>query len=371
MWDPKHEKPLNIIDQNNLSKMLVTTRIRGLLRQAEEVDIGVLSRDQSLELLISTAEVSPADVQVGSTGLRVAMEISELCGRLPLTLAIAGGMISDNPEGFTDDIVELMKEDYLQEQVDEDGNGMTLEERVINSSLKAITSKNKTLVLSTFRFFAVFPEDAPVPAAFFNVFASMLSGEDKKARNSVAVGSALSTLLKYNLIKGSLITGQGVFQHDIVRDFVMSKHSAVDLRTLQKDVVNTILAARPQDSGFPLALYSTTPPFLAYVYRFLFWHMKGALVASEEPPREWVTFQDDIVKGNLALAIGVDALSTMSQSKEAAGDLNGAAELLYAAQFLRSINPAVRQDLLFKSSEVLERADDESCFQLEYDVSFS
>ena len=221
MWDPKHEKPLNIIDQNNSSKMLVTTRIRGLLRQAEEVDIGVLSRDQSLELLISTAEVLPADVQVGSKGLRVAMEISELCGRLPLTLAIAGGMISDNPEGFTDDIVELMKEDYLQEQVDEDGNGMTLEERVINSSLKAITSKNKTLVLSTFRFFAVFPEDAPVPAAFFNVFASTLSGEDKKARNSVAVGSALSTLLKYNLIKGSLITGQGVFQHDIVRDFVI------------------------------------------------------------------------------------------------------------------------------------------------------
>ena len=158
--------------------MLVTTRIRGLLRQAEEVDIGVLSRDQSLELLISTAEVSPADVQVGSTGLRVAMEISELCGRLPLTLAIAGGMISDNPEGFTDEIVVLMKEDYLQEQVDEDGNSMTLEERVINSSLKAITSKNKTLVLSTFRFFAVFPEDAPVPAAFFNVFASTLSGED-------------------------------------------------------------------------------------------------------------------------------------------------------------------------------------------------
>ena len=36
-----------------------------------------------------------------------------------------------------------MKEDYLQEQVDEDGSSMTLEERVMNSWHKAISSKNE------------------------------------------------------------------------------------------------------------------------------------------------------------------------------------------------------------------------------------
>ena len=33
----------------------------------------------------------------------------------------------------------------------------------------------------------------------------------------LAVGSCLGTLLKYNLLKGSLGAGSGVFMHDIVR----------------------------------------------------------------------------------------------------------------------------------------------------------
>ena len=39
-------------------------------------------------------------------------------------------MVADNPDGFTDEVVELMKEDRLREQDDEDDSGVTLEERV-------------------------------------------------------------------------------------------------------------------------------------------------------------------------------------------------------------------------------------------------
>ena len=39
------------------------------------------------------------------------------------------------------------------------------------------------------------------------------------------MGSSLGTLLKHNLIKGSLATGSGVFMHDIVRDYVIHQHS--------------------------------------------------------------------------------------------------------------------------------------------------
>ena len=42
MWDPKHEKPLNCIDVDNASsRLLVTTRIRGLIKNSAEVDVGV------------------------------------------------------------------------------------------------------------------------------------------------------------------------------------------------------------------------------------------------------------------------------------------------------------------------------------------
>ena len=42
--------------------------------------------------------------------------------------AIAGGMISDNPDGFTDDVLDLMREDRLRDQEDEDDSGFTVEE---------------------------------------------------------------------------------------------------------------------------------------------------------------------------------------------------------------------------------------------------
>ena len=62
-------------------------------------------------------------------------------------------MISNNPEGLTEGVVELMREDQLREQDDQEG-GTTLEERVISSSLKMITGKNKELTTKTFLSFA-------------------------------------------------------------------------------------------------------------------------------------------------------------------------------------------------------------------------
>ena len=93
--------------------------------------------------------------------------------RLPLTLAIAGGMVADLDRGFTEDILEAMMETHGATLEDE--GGLTLEERVISSSLKMIKGKNKALVEHVFRFFAVFPEDVPVPAAVFNALAPLIS----------------------------------------------------------------------------------------------------------------------------------------------------------------------------------------------------
>ena len=61
VWDPKHEKPLNCIDPDNASRLLVTTRIRGLLKHASEVDVGVLSAEEALMLLVASAEMIDED----------------------------------------------------------------------------------------------------------------------------------------------------------------------------------------------------------------------------------------------------------------------------------------------------------------------
>jgi|MDSY01.2.fsa_nt_gb hypothetical protein len=371
VWDPTHEKPLNCINSDNASRLLVTTRIRGLLKNSAEVDVGVLSEGEALKLLISSAEMDEGDVEEGSEEERIAKDIVELCGRLPLTLVIAGGMISDNPDGFSDDVVEVMKEDRLREQDDEDESGVTLEERVISSSLKMIKGKNKDLVLSIFKFFAVFPEDVPVPAGFFTVCSPMLTGDKNEKKAKMTVGNCLGTLLKYNLIKGSLqssATGHGVFMHDIVRDFVINKHSEEELRDLQKTVVATILAARPEPDGFPDLEFAPRATFEGYVARALYVHMKGAMEGGEEVPDAWITHKDKIVKANVGAAVGFDALCALSEQKEAVGDLVQAAQIAYAAFYYKGTSEAAIVDVLFRAADLLERADDRGVLELELEV---
>ena len=69
VWDPKHEKPLNCIDPDNVSRLLVTTRIRGLLKNASEVDVGLLSAGEALKLLMAAAEMNHEEIDHSSDDL--------------------------------------------------------------------------------------------------------------------------------------------------------------------------------------------------------------------------------------------------------------------------------------------------------------
>ena len=379
VWDAAHEKLLNCVNSDNASRILVTTRIRGLLKNSAEVDVGVLSGQESLQLLLSSADMDVGDVEEDSDEYRIAMEIVELCGKLPLTLAIAGGMISDNPDGFSDEVVELMKEDRLREQEDEDE--MTLEERVISSSLKMIKGKNKDLILSIFEFFAVFAEDVPVPAGFFNVFAPMLTGEKKEKKAKLLVGNCLTMLLKYNLIKGSLSAGHGVFQHDIVRDYVINKHMPEQLIARQKEVVETILAARPggipddlrpqPNEGFPMPELVSAATFNGYVARNLFYHIRGALDDGEEPPDAWLIFVDAVVKKNVAVGVGIDTLKALADSREAAGNLVGAAKCLPPVCVAQGSLERESVELLYRAAAMLEKADEAEAYNYEIGLTMA
>ena len=367
VWDPKHEKPLNCIDLDNSSKLLVTTRVRGLLKNAAEVGMGVLSQPKALKLLLSSAEMNEGDLEDGTDEHRSAIEIVELCGRLPLTLAIAGGMVADTGQGFNDDIVETMKE--AQELEDEEG--MTVETRVILTSEKMMTKsagKHKDLVGEVFRFFACFPEDVPVPAAVFNKMAPVLSDEnsDKKAR--LAVGACLGTLLKYNLLKGSLSSGSGVFMHDIVRDHVISRHSRDELRALQKTFVVTFLAARPEPGGFVMPSFAGPETFEGYGARSLHWHLRGALEDGEDPPDAWLAHPDEIVKVNTATAVGLGALVALSEAREGAEELVGAAQASWVASLTKGLPQSTFNDLVHRAADLLERADDKEALEFELDV---
>lgn len=238
----------------------------------------VLVRPESASIAERYAFSAPSTFfHPSSSGTPVGVRQYALASRLPLTLAIAGGMVRDNGQRFTEDILEVMQEGHQLE----DEEGRSLEERVIASSLRILAKdKNKELVQKTFNFFAVFPEDVPIPAALLNVLAPIVTKEKNEKKARLTFGSSLTSLLRHNLIKGSLTTGNGVLMHDIVRDYVINAHSSLELRALHKSVVDVILASRPPD-GFPTTRFTAPSTFEGFVARHLFWHLRGALEDGE------------------------------------------------------------------------------------------
>jgi hypothetical protein len=57
VYDTTHDKALNCINLDNASRLLFTTRIQGLLKYSAEVDVGVLSQTEALELILLSADM--------------------------------------------------------------------------------------------------------------------------------------------------------------------------------------------------------------------------------------------------------------------------------------------------------------------------
>ena len=175
-------------------------------------------------------------------------------------------------------------------------------------------------------------------------------------------------LLDYNLLKGSLSLGSGVFMHDIVRDYVINQYQPSELHSLQKRVVDAVLAARPNPSGFPTSGHAAIGSFEGYVARQLFWHFQGALENGEEPPEEWLTHPDTVVISNAAMGVGLNALVTLSEAKEAAGNLVRAARISWAASQIKGIAKATRFDLIYRTADLLETAANDEAVMFELKV---
>ena len=91
-WDAQFERALNVIDPHTSSKLMVTTRIRGLIQGGREVAIGTLSQRDALQLLAATAEVEeyvpPEEGKAEEDDqYRYACAVVDHCGYLALTVS--------------------------------------------------------------------------------------------------------------------------------------------------------------------------------------------------------------------------------------------------------------------------------------------
>jgi hypothetical protein len=101
-WDSSHEQCFACIDTKTASRLLVTTRIKGMLQDATEVELELLGLQESVELLSGVAELDDGQSPPAL------LEIAQLCGRLPLCLSIVGKLIKTFGGGWEVNIAALI-----------------------------------------------------------------------------------------------------------------------------------------------------------------------------------------------------------------------------------------------------------------------
>jgi hypothetical protein len=174
--------------------------------------------------------------------------------------------------------------------------GVSVEERVLRSSLRSIKREERDGVAALFLFTSVFPEDVTIPAAVIDALAgeilvaalaegdgvaaglgadspsgSRAEGESvpgtspqeqrqllRRASSTVSsVRRWLRIAIDHSLILGSI--SEGIRMHDLVRDYARRVAQAKDggLAAIQRRAFSAILAAAPEGGFVDLALAST------------------------------------------------------------------------------------------------------------------
>lgn len=155
MWDEAHEEHLSFIDTDTASRVVISTRVKGILKGASAVQLQTPSDEDAAKILMTAAEM-PAGMAPPS----VAYQVIEMCNRLPLALVMAGKLIAqlglgENWDGVTDILDEELREN---EQT-------SSEQRIIKASLAGLkgSARDKNGINNLFAIFALVPEDTVCP----------------------------------------------------------------------------------------------------------------------------------------------------------------------------------------------------------------
>eukprot|EP01047_Picozoa_sp_COSAG01_P042920 COSAG01_NODE_3777_length_5704_cov_34.622658_2_plen_714_part_00 len=258
IWDASHEKLLNFIDEDCGAKVLLSSRVRGVLAGSNSksskdlddearitesiIDIGLPSEDDATKMLLATAGLPTH----GELPLE-ARELVRFCKMLPLTISIAGKLVKEvDIQGAADwdGVVEMMKEEFA-----ENDEQRTVEQAVISASMKSICGRHAKSVMHLFKSLALLPEDAVVPIDIVSIMFTSVLGDDGSSKKSPSIPLARRWLKQ--LIDRSLVLGtvDRPALHDIVGEFVAAQHSNEELQQAHRRMVDQLCASRPVDAA--------------------------------------------------------------------------------------------------------------------------
>ena len=166
-WQAEQVRYLNPLDPATASKLLVTTRIRGLVKGAVEVPLELLRIEDSAAMLMEIGQVDEAEYLAQNPGTdfppQAALRIASECGNLPLMITLAGKMIRQWGSLWADidggkGVLSVLQKDNmglmrkransakqfshtLSEKI-----GSTLEQRIISAGLDSIRGDDAEFV---------------------------------------------------------------------------------------------------------------------------------------------------------------------------------------------------------------------------------
>ena len=238
LWEAEHLQSLDVVDDTTESKVLISSRVRGVLEGAEIVDIGLPSDDDAVAMLLSYADLTLPEPPVE------ALEIVKYCNHLPLAIGIAGKFVKDLDMGTgAADWGEVLEE--MRTDTDASGQKHSREEGIITTSLKGIKGAAASEILTLFKSLALLAEDAQCALDVIPVIFHAEAGDAAaKPPSLIRIRKWLKVLIDRSLILGPIDRPS---LHDIVRDYVVGRHTEKELKDAHRVLVAYFRAARPKD----------------------------------------------------------------------------------------------------------------------------
>lgn len=307
IWEEHHEREFNFVDVSAGSKVLISTRVKGLLFGAHTVEVGLPSMEDSVRMLLSAAGIDGGE----PAGVR---EVCRLCGRLPLALGIAGRLAASLGLEQTQNWTGMIE--VLREELHESHSGGT-EEGMIRASLRGLkgSAHEQECVKSLLMMFALVPEDTYCPLeALLLLFNALHEGSQASMMH---LRKYLRVLIDRSLV---LNTIDRPSVHDLVLDFVIAQHSDQELRQMHFVAVQAMRSSRPPDAFGRLKFDKTAANdrLSSYVCNEVQHHVSKAW-HKQNPGRmtAWLcdTPQDEIVL-SAGRCVGTTQLSSMAHAAE-------------------------------------------------------
>jgi WD40 repeat protein len=241
------------------SRLLITTRDRSILTAlgAMRIDVDVLSMHDALGLLARWAEEP-----LGSLPLE-ASDVARECGRLPLSLALAGAQVRDRASWA--DLREALREGDLKflDHADRSVFG------ALDASVQALPPDQA----ARYRQLAFVPEDALVPESIVVRLWTYEGMKERDARALVRTFASKALLFVDGAEDGR--RGPGVLRlHDSQRDYL--RLVARDASEAHGRLLDAHFAALPGEGTDPTRWASLDPghdPGHAYLWQHLIHHL--------------------------------------------------------------------------------------------------